>query len=657
MSNQSDKNDVVKEIASYIEKGTLVPFLGAGASRLSPSSLPTSSELKEGFLKAVCLEGSFLVEQFRILFSHDSEDWFRSLRLEVFVEELERELGPRALRILDVYENSEPNLYHKFLAMLAQQPHGLKAIITTNFDMLVEDALCRQKVAYQTRVTKDDFQKFKKVTQSHDAKVTQILKLHGSIDDQQSLMISVRQVGNQRAFTGAKKEVFQDCLKSYDLLFLGYSGGDDFDILPILKSIPSQKKIFWIKHEADEHEIRAIPFANLKRHEIPHEIYSILVNRKSDKGIVIFCNAAKLIEALWEKLELPEENLNNGLEIARGAQTEGKQDNVDKVSVMLRSQLSGIGISSLEKKYLILIRLIARTGHYDKAIEFYRKLLEIQSEAPLAMELKCGLARAYKNNGQRDKAIEVFGEVKGWAKKNQRVRLASQALRGLGFSYRDKYIYEGSNHLYLKKAEEYLRKAVDLLKESKYEFETAWAYRDLGWPIKDLGKVKEAIKAFRKSVRNFEDLIGKCEDEQDGFDLKRQLAWSYRDLAWGYMDKARDSIAKGKANKAARAYQVASGYFDKSIELFKDIGDIENLGVSKRDSAWVPREQGDIHRCIKLDEEAQEWFRLIGDKENCKLTLQELSSHLRRFADLYEQQISPVYSEVAFKDIQIVEGG
>ena len=138
-------------------------------------------------------------------------------------------------------------------------------VITTNFDYLIEMALKKKLDIFPTFhdyhkkviliITKEDYRK--KVSFQFP-----IIKIHGSKWDtikgqltKDSLITTISALGRERekgetfAIEPYKKPLVNEVMNGRDLVIMGYSGSDDFDISPMLKELTTMKRIIWIEHD------------------------------------------------------------------------------------------------------------------------------------------------------------------------------------------------------------------------------------------------------------------------------------------------------------------------------------------------------------------------------------------------------------------------
>ncbi|TXT66683.1 MAG: hypothetical protein BAJALOKI1v1_270015 [Promethearchaeota archaeon] len=137
-------------------------------------------------------------------------------------------------------------------------------VITTNFDYLIELVLQQALSVFPPKdnhqkklmsiITKEDYEKDVRFKYA-------IIKIHGSKRDiinkrisKDSLVTTISALGRERergdtfAIEPYKKKLIQQVIQDRNLVLMGYSGIDDFDISPMLMELPDIKGIIWIDH-------------------------------------------------------------------------------------------------------------------------------------------------------------------------------------------------------------------------------------------------------------------------------------------------------------------------------------------------------------------------------------------------------------------------
>lgn len=242
------------------EPRQLAILAGAGVSMPPPSGLPGAI----AFLQALFEDVSADREHRQVLREAIAPQRGQRqtvgdyLRFETVMHALQTEVDPR-LDVLTVFSScSRPNAYHRFLA--AQLARGV-AILTTNFDNLIEQSCREEGIAYDLLVTEDDLDAWI-ATPSRFAHP--LVKLHGGRDlrysDGRALagasnlgatIVEVARAGLSNAGRVRLPGVLARIAESRHLLVCGYSGCDDLDVIPALAGIDRLSGVTWLDHSQD----------------------------------------------------------------------------------------------------------------------------------------------------------------------------------------------------------------------------------------------------------------------------------------------------------------------------------------------------------------------------------------------------------------------
>jgi len=225
-------------------------LVGAGCSVDHPSCLPAGRTMMDALIEYTCNESE--VEKIKNL---------ELLRFEALVEIVRDNLDEK-LKLIDYYGLSDnPNLQHFFLAEMMKKGHF---VITTNFDFLIEYALLKSGVSKEKIIpviTKDEFEKFSDPGDLYERGKIPIYKIHGSTkniiteeETRDSLVATIQAFGSNKGGLNVfqlepfKQTLFNNISKGRSLVVMGYSGSDDFDIIPTLITLKDLKEIIWINH-------------------------------------------------------------------------------------------------------------------------------------------------------------------------------------------------------------------------------------------------------------------------------------------------------------------------------------------------------------------------------------------------------------------------
>ncbi len=226
-------NSLILEIVNGLKRKEIVFFTGAGISYDEPAGLPLANDFKRGIIKTLCENQIALKGKDKNILRN-----IRELRPETLFQILYESLGDKGLGIINILKKGQPNVIHLFIAELAKRGYT-PAVLTTNFDSLIEKAI--KEYEFVQISSEEEYQKW----EVKGNKFT-IFKLHGTLEDEKgedkikTIQATLHQVG--RPLGKGKTKILKHFLKNYHIVFLGYSGLDDFDIFPILLTTKSKKR-------------------------------------------------------------------------------------------------------------------------------------------------------------------------------------------------------------------------------------------------------------------------------------------------------------------------------------------------------------------------------------------------------------------------------
>ena len=373
----------IDELKNAIETQQLVFLVGAGISFELPSYLTT-------WPQSDCIE---------VLTTLDPDEIVYAVRPEVFFQVLYNIIGKRALLPLEILNpaalNSEeelasPNSLHFFLAKMLLKGH---MVLTTNFDDLIERAYKKITGGEKLNVAIFDEDLQNLYEQLDLLKSGILIKIHGSFltpegkDCRDSIVAILQQV--QREFPESKRNLVKKLIAEYDLIVMGYSGQDDFDLYSFLSNPPSNRRIWWIRHlqerdmkkwqvllgsqlKPENEELGSIP-APLRTPKDWETLNSNSVVIASSNGVLIKAHTAKFVESL-------------GIEEEEKESTQELEAKVrQKIQTMLKQWADSINSA---EKYELLAGIFeaaggdfldAAQGYYNKANEMKARLIDAQN--------------------------------------------------------------------------------------------------------------------------------------------------------------------------------------------------------------------------------------------------------------------------------------
>lgn len=235
--------DLIKSTESH----GLIFFLGAGVSMDPPSECPSWPK----FLELVLTSSYGAQPAIAPLYSY-IQDRIRGIKPELLCQILHSNLFSDFFGFLDILYTGKPNANHVDIASVV---NGLDvaAILTTNFDTHIEQAIEEYALAnpkggqgrYEVYSNSCPSRVLKSLSRDTSRLSDRFLfKLHGSIDDRASMIVTLRQAG--QPLKTDLKDLINTALTSYTVVVAGYSGNDD-DIFPaFLDAAKRTRRVFWM---------------------------------------------------------------------------------------------------------------------------------------------------------------------------------------------------------------------------------------------------------------------------------------------------------------------------------------------------------------------------------------------------------------------------
>jgi hypothetical protein len=226
---------------------SLVIFAGAGISVGPPASCPTWFKLVEDAFQSGAITHHKIspLSDSAILRWNALKDK-NKIKVELICQILHANLGSNLIDALNTLVSGAPNTNHFALAKLMASGRA-PAIITTNFDPYIEEALLGCNAEFDVYVGKPPRKLSKALGPNKGQEKPLIVKPHGSIAEAHSLIVTMRQTG--RPATRELRDLIAVTLQHHTVLLVGYSGNDD-DICPaLLSAAPHAKKVFWAMWE------------------------------------------------------------------------------------------------------------------------------------------------------------------------------------------------------------------------------------------------------------------------------------------------------------------------------------------------------------------------------------------------------------------------
>ncbi|TFG07534.1 MAG: tetratricopeptide repeat protein [Promethearchaeota archaeon] len=665
--------DTLKFLFNQEEK--YVFLAGAGISINPPSNLKSAREIVKSILK-FCAPQDEIENMLNL----------NKLRYESIIEYIQL-IYDEGLSFMDYFEYfKEPNLIHIFLANAIITRHH---VITTNFDYLIENALIRVLPEEQCSrivpmITKEDYLKNPNPNELCLKKLFPFIKIHGSKknfftqeDTTDSLITTISALGKGRAgretfaIEPFKKVIINNVMKDRNLVVLGYSGNDDFDITPTLKELTNLKRLIWINHSfVNEPEIfKFEPLKYNKRSMDTSLLEEILWKIRQDNTFDVYLingDTEKLIsDILWDllfpKIKIPKlDKKKSSDHIPKLSEFfKNKFKSVTEVNAYKFASLIFHSVGDIEKTKTLLdkvfniaqkikdldsLGLISNNlgvvflemGKYDnalsyhlKALDIYRKLNDLEEETNTLNKI----AFVYFSKNDYEMALKIFREVLDLTDKIADKKIRATCLTNLGELYRIK----GEIEKALEKFEESLKinnelgrlsqKAatlnnIGMIYNIKNQFDKAYnIYKEAIEIAKQLGENQLEATILNNMGMNFKSQ-GKIENAIVNFNkslnlfkilgFRYQIAGILNNMGVCYFSSDNLDLALKHYNEALEIYQKIDNKYGIALQF-------NNIGIIYKSQKQLELAREHLLKSLKL-------FEDLGLMENANLVKNELKT-------------------------------
>jgi tetratricopeptide (TPR) repeat protein len=546
--------NVIGELINNIKACRTVFFCGAGISR--NSGLPIVNQLVPYILNKLELPN----DDIQLICDSDNN---LCIPFELFIERIQANCEPEL--IYDIYQLGEPNSNHIFLAKLIKKGY-LKTIVTMNFDKLIEKALAMdpnpllEGKDYHLIYKEEDLKNI-----NWDDDTIRIIKIHGSIDDKYAMSITLKQVAQNKISEGRSNIISQIFANGTheDVIILGYSSSDSFDISPQIESIyENRKKVYYIQHSDD----KIIESIKLLQNKNPFKNF--------ESGLRIHINTNILLKTIWENIFVGERQSET-----KCTETKWK-DYVDKWYL--------IQIKDKDVKYNIPAEIFERIGHLKKALFYYKQSLVVnRKEKNIEGEGVClgNIGNIYGRLNEIYEAEKYYKESFDIAKNTNNKKEQVVCLNNLGTIEQ----VRGNTTNALKFYERALKGALHEQSLGIIDSENAMkSIIHIGDVYTELGDVEKAIVSFKHAL----------------------------ELSFNIGDKECEQVIYyklGELFEKKSEYQEAIKNYEQSILIANDINDLERLISSLTSIGNVYYKIGEYQKAIEIYEENIKKVNIIGD--------------------------------------------
>ncbi len=625
-------NFTIKDL--FTDHAKLTFLVGAGCSVDVPSCLPAGRAMMEAIIRYTCPESE--VEKIIKL---------KALRFEQLVE-IVRDRLDKDLKIIDYYGLCDkPNPQHFFLAEMIKKGHY---VITTNFDFLIEHALLQSNVPKEhikPVITRKDFEKFSNPNELFNEGKKTIYKIHGSTknlitgeDTRDSLIATIRAFGSNKEGLNTfqiepfKRELFDNISNGRSLVVMGYSGSDDFDVVPTLKILRNVQKIIWINftlQDEDREKIYEIEESDIEYSKNLDKVNQILTDIKRMRYVEhvykVDANTSKLINKLLKiQLELSsvnfsishidwlKNNIKPPLEIEkyyiafRIYHDFDMYDDTMRCSKEIFRIADKLGEDSFKVAALnYLGHIFFAKGDYKESFKHFQEGLKISQQKREIIGVASGLSnigQIFYAKGNYHDALKVFEEALKINEQLGDLDKKAYSLNNIGIIYKTTGNYPEA----LKQYEISLRiweQLGDLLQKSN-------TLSDIGELLYATGNYEEALKRNTEGLKIAEQLgalstkcmfinnIGKIFYAKGNYDealkqfqkalkITKQLG-QQREIATNLNNIATFHYSQGNYSEALRQYEIVLKIDDQLGDLYGKIHTLNNIGIIYKTTGKYP---------------------------------------------------------------------
>ncbi|MBN1801317.1 MAG: tetratricopeptide repeat protein [Candidatus Lokiarchaeota archaeon] len=648
-----------ENLKNILENENLTFLVGAGSSLDPPSCLATAKSMMKAILLHACPK-----EELQKLYHLVNK---RKIRFEQLIDII-RDHMDNELKIIEYYDQSTtPNKQHYFYAQMLLKGNF---IMTTNFDSLIERALINlgvDKSKIKCVITKKDFLKHSNPAKLYEKGTKTLYKIHGSTQNlingqntKDSLIATIHAFGTDKEGLNTfqvepfKKPLFVNISKNRSLIIMGYSGSDDFDILPALYDLKDIENIVWINHTTERSDNFSLIEVSLEKMLQTDKLWRILSNiRKKSNVKHLFrldANTSDLINYFFDN--------------------QPKHPVQEKVKVPFEWIAKNIVKPNEALKQKIATELYLQLGIYEEAKICAEKMLKIavnmkdNSWKSTAINV---LGEIYKLKGDYKNALEQFKIAFELNKKIGNFTCLATNLNNMASIFFDKGIYD--------KSLQYYQQALTYDQFFPNLEDKAIHMTNIGQLMFKKGDYESAESYFKKSfqiVNRIGDLKGKANSlncmgilyfEQGNYSKANE----YFKQALRISDNLGDIKVKCSVlnNLSALAYQ--RGHIEKALEILaqvekhaRNINDLKELAVALNNSSHYYFNRCNYKLALKTLNDALNINKKIDNKEGIANQLSNIgriyfAKNSFKKAFKYFKQAQEMYEQLGNLKLQAIE--
>ncbi|MFX1251627.1 MAG: tetratricopeptide repeat protein [Promethearchaeota archaeon] len=598
-------------------KTPLTFLVGAGISIESPSGLASARDFIDAIIRFAAPEDAI-----GDLLS------IESMRYE-YVMELFRDNYDEDLKFMQYFSlATKPNLLHRYLAEMVKNAH---IVLTTNFDYLIEHAIGVDNKNLRIAITEKDFTAYNNPEQSYQQGLLVLYKIHGSLkniitgeETKDSVITTLDALGKSKgdeifSIGESKQKCLESACKGRILVIMGYSGGDDFDIVPALQGIKDIQKVVWIAHSPKVKSLDNVKAFRVRKDITmkPELIRSLtgvdeLMYKMSILGdvdlIKINIHTSQLISRVLNSLNVSvndideshiHHNFSNWLH-----NNFTPQDN-------LRNHFAAVIFRNYGKNQKAL-------DYYQKSYALHKKLNDSHG---IAAELG-NMGIVYMHTGNYKQALECFQKAYEIDEKEENFKAMASNLGNMGIIYMDTGQPKRAlkSHQLSYQINEKLGNLIGMGREQG----------NLGITYMQLGEPQKALEHFQNAFA-FYERIG---------DLKG-MGLELGNIGIIYMQSGQ--------------FNDALDYFQKSYTLLEKLGDIYGMAAQLGNLGITNRRLGQFDKALEYYQKSHTLYERLGDLQGLAAGLGNVGLIYVQIGELEKAMTNFQKSYALYKDLRNVQ--
>ncbi|MFX0065889.1 MAG: tetratricopeptide repeat protein [Candidatus Hermodarchaeota archaeon] len=672
------------DIKQIFMSGEPLTFLvGAGISIEPPSGLMSAWQIMKAIIRFGASE-----EAVQKLLD------IKNLRFEFLIEQFQDSYDEE-LRFLNYFEAAiQPNLIHHFLAQMAQAGQYL---MTTNFDTLIECAIGLNQDALRIVITRKDFETYSDPQEMTKTGLLPIYKLHGSLrnaktgeDTRESIIITLDALGKHKegeifSVETFKRSLFKRVCQGRTLVIMGYSGGDDFDIIPSLLTMQDIKRVVWISHiDREDSSIEIHQFSS-KADLLPDKIaalsredkilYDIRRLKSIDVIRVVTYTASFIADVLDVSYDKSSPDFCHDAYqwLVKHFPSPSEEDKAfftgmifitygffsDALKYLQQAYEIDKRLKNLIKMSMDLTNIgfiYNELGEHQKALEHHQQAYEILEQLGdlngMAMNL-CNMGLVYAELGEHQKALEHFQQAYEIQERLGNLVGMASDLGNLGNSY-----YTIGE---LQKALEHYQQAYTLHERLGNLAGMAKDFCNLGEIYYDMNELQNALKHHQQAYEIDErlgNLVGMARHlgnlgviyrdlKESQKALKHhQQAYEIDERLGNLVGMARHLGNLGIVYSDLEEYQKALEHDQQAYDLHKRLGNLDEMASTLSDLGVDYSDLEEFQKALEHYQKAYELHERLGDLNGMAYDLSNIGDIN---ADLKEHQKALEYYKKAYE--------